>query len=59
MEKVAEFNKDNCVKWMAGIGASTFCSKTRANDEEKSIINVSRTSPETQGKVRKSLRISL
>ena len=23
MEKLAEFNKENCVKWMAGIGAST------------------------------------
>ena len=33
--------------------------KTKTNNEDKSIIKVSRTSPETQGKVRKSLRISL
>ena len=36
MEKVAEFNKENCVKWMAGIGASNpgLVQKLKAKSEK-------------------------
>jgi len=54
MEKSAELNKENCVKWLADIGASTSGSK-----QELTMRINQLSSLETQGKVRQSLRISL